>query len=90
MRRHHLSRLTRFSLAAGFLLHTVAVLWIWRSWAGGLRGGWLVWMDLPLSLLYAAVAGRRLLAASLLVGGVEWALIAAGLTYLVGRSALPE
>lgn len=65
------------------LLHTVAVLWIWVSWGLGLRGGWLVWMDLPVSLFYLGAREGSLLAFSLVLGGVQWALAGALLSLLV-------
>lgn len=63
------------------ILHTLCVLWIWGSWGAGLRGGWLVWIDLPVSLLYGTVPGKWLLAASLVLGGLQWA----GIAWLLGR-----
>lgn len=65
------------------LLHTLAVLWIWRTWGLGLRGGWLVWMDLPVSLLYLGARGGALLAFSLLLGGLQWAVVGALLSKLI-------
>ena len=71
----------------GAVLHTLTVLWIWRTWGVFNRGNVLVWLDLPISLAYLELAGTRLLVWSLLAGGLQWAAIAAGLTWLVGRSA---
>jgi hypothetical protein len=70
-----------------FLLHAAGALWIWWRWSSGLRGGVLFWMDFPLSLAYAGLRDRAFLAASLLLGGAWWALVAFGLARLVGRSA---
>jgi len=73
-----------------FGLHALATVWIWARWASGLRGGVLFWMDFPVSLLYAGVRGRLFLLISLVAGGAWWALVAAGLTRLVGRSAASQ
>ncbi|HLF57293.1 MAG TPA: hypothetical protein VI942_10655 [Thermoanaerobaculia bacterium] len=70
-----------------FLLHALGALWIWWRWGSGLRSGVLFWMDFPVALLYAGLRGNAFFAASLAVGGAWWALLAAGLTRLVGRSA---
>lgn len=69
------------------LLHTVAALWIWARWGEGLRGGALVWLDLPASLLFLQLQNRALLAASLLGGGLQWAGFGAFAAWLVGRLA---
>lgn len=45
---------------------------------------------MPTSLIYLSLAGRQLLAASLLVGGIQWAIVGAALSYLVGRLAEPS
>jgi hypothetical protein len=75
-------------LAAAFF-HTLAVAWIWNAWAVGLRSGWLVWMDLPVSLLYGEAEAGALLAASLLAGGLWWAcagaLLSAAVAFVVSR-----
>lgn len=78
-------RIIAGSLAAGFLLHTAAALLVWARWSQGTRGVYLVWMDLPLSLLWAGEAGRALLAWSLTVGGAWWAVVTALLAFGVGR-----
>ncbi|HEX2162696.1 MAG TPA: hypothetical protein VHM02_01965 [Thermoanaerobaculia bacterium] len=70
------------AMAAG--LHTLAVLWTWASGNPGLRGGWLVWLDLPISLAYLQVMGERLLAWSLVAGGLQWAATGALLALIVG------
>ena len=67
-------------------LHTLAVAWVWWRWGSGARGGVLFWMDLPLSLAYAGLAGKLFALVSLLAGGLWWAALAAGLTLLVGQS----
>lgn len=71
----------------GFLLHTGAALWLWRTWGAAARGGGLFWMDFPLSLIWAGVPGRGFLLASLFGGGLWWAALAAGLALAVGRIA---
>lgn len=73
-----------------FGLHALGVLWVWWSWGPGFRGGVLFWMDFPVSLLHTVLTGRLFLAASLLLGGAWWALLAGGLTTLIGRAARPE
>lgn len=70
-------------LAAAFF-HTLAVAWIWNAWALAQRSLWLVWMDLPVSLLYGEARGGALLVASLLLGGLWWALAGALLSAAVG------
>lgn len=66
------------------VLHTGAVLWVWRSWTVGLRSGWLVWMDLPVSLLFVEAREGWLLALSLVLGGMQWAVIGGLLSALLG------
>lgn len=73
------------SFAAGLLLHTAAVLALWRGWAPGLRGLWLTWIDLPLSFAWAGASGRGILAWSLTAGGLYWGLLTGLLTWLLGR-----
>lgn len=67
------------------LVHAVAVLWIWGTWESGLRGGWLVWIDFPVSLLYLDARSGVLLALSLVLGGAWWAGIGGALSWLIGR-----
>jgi hypothetical protein len=73
-----------------FLFHAAAALWIAWRWTIGVAGGVLFWMDFPVSLAYAGARGGWLVAASVVAGGAWWALVAAGLTRLVGRTAAPE
>lgn len=75
------------ALAASFLLHAVTVLWVWQTWSGFGRGGVLAWIDFPSSLVYLRWRGGAKLAWSLLIGGAQWAVVGAGLSLLVGRSA---
>lgn len=80
-------RAVRWTAASAFLLHTLAVLWIWKSWGLGLRGGWLVWMDLPVSLFYLGARDGTLLALSLALGGLQWAAAGALLSKLIASLA---
>jgi hypothetical protein len=73
--------------AAGALLHTLTVLWAWETWGAFGRANVLVWMDFPVSLFYLSLEGGRMLAWSLIAGGLQWALWAALLAWIVGRSA---
>jgi hypothetical protein len=73
--------------AGSFVLHALAVLWLWHSWRGFGRGGVLAWIDFPSSLAFLRPRGGAKLAWSLLIGGAQWALLGAGLSLLVGSSA---
>lgn len=68
-----------------FVFHTAALGWLWWRWGEGVRGGLAFWMDLPLSFAWAGARGGGFLLASLVVGGLWWALVAAGLALAVGR-----
>ena len=81
----HPGRAVRRGAAAGLLLHTAAVAYVWNTWELGQRGLVLAWMDFPLSLFYADLGGRALLATVLVAGGLWWALLAALLSYGIGR-----
>lgn len=70
----------------GVLLHTVTALSVWRSWDYFGRANIIVWMDLPVSLIYLDREGTEMLAWSLTVGGLQWAAIAALLTLWVGST----
>lgn len=72
------------ALVAGLVLHTLAVIWVWRTWGLFGRGNVLAWLDLPVSLAYMHLDGPPLLTWSLIAGGIQWALFAALLTLLVG------
>jgi hypothetical protein len=78
-------RAARHAFVIGFLLHAVAVSWLWWSWEPGLRAGVLVWVDFPSALLYLAATREHVLAWSLVVGGLQWATLTALLTMLIGR-----
>jgi hypothetical protein len=71
----------------GVVLHTVTVLWVWKTWGYFGRGNVLAWLDFPVSLAYLQLDDTPLLVWSLIAGGLQWAAIAAALTWLVGRSA---
>jgi hypothetical protein len=73
--------------ACSFVLHALAVLWLWHSWRGFGRGGVLAWIDFPSSLAFLRLRGGAKLAWSVLIGGAQWALLGAGLSLLVGSSA---
>jgi hypothetical protein len=76
-----------FASACSFALHALAVLWLWHSWRGFGRGGVLAWIDFPSSLAFLRLRGGAKLAWSVAIGGAQWALLGAGLSLLVGRSA---
>jgi hypothetical protein len=75
------------SFLAGFVLHTIALAWLWGRYAAGARGSLLVWIDLPWSLLWLGASGRGLLAWSLLAGGLWWGLLGALFARLLGALA---
>ena len=80
--RHPVGKVALLAVA----LHTLAVLWIWRSWGVLGRGTILAWLDFPVSLAWLQLEGRALLLCSLAVGGLQWAVIGAALTWGVGRA----
>jgi hypothetical protein len=86
MRLRPSRRAALVAMAIGFALHTVTALWTWRTWGTFGRGNVVAWMDFPVSLVYLHLDGEALLAWSLLAGGLQWAVIAAILTLLLGRS----
>jgi hypothetical protein len=73
--------------AGSFLLHALAVLWVWHFWGSFGRGGVLAWIDFPSSLAYLRLRGGAKLGWSLAVGGLQWAVLGAGLSLLFGSSA---
>ena len=75
------------AVLVGVVLHTVTVLWVWHTWGYFGRGNVLAWLDFPVSLAYLQLDDNPLLLWSLVAGGLQWAAIAAALTWLVGRSA---
>jgi hypothetical protein len=80
-------RAVRHAAVATFCLHAVVALLAWATWSRFGRGNLFVWMDFPASLAFLQLTGGSLLAASLLLGGLQWAALGALLTYLLGRSA---
>ena len=70
----------------GVILHTVTALSVWNSWDYFGRANIVVWMDLPVSLVYLDREGEEMLAWSLVAGGLQWAAIAALLTLWVGST----
>jgi hypothetical protein len=88
-RRQARRRIVLTCAALAAMLHTFAVAWTWLSHGPGVRGSWLVWLDLPTSLLYLHLVGTSLLPWSLLAGGLQWAATGALLAWLVGRLANP-
>jgi hypothetical protein len=71
---------------AGLLLHTGMILWGWQTSGYFSRGIVVAWMDFPASLAYVHLEGTPMLAWSLAAGGLQWAGIAALLTFLLGRT----
>ena len=86
----HAKRASRLGGIAALLLHTAAVTFGWYTWEVGQRGLVLSWMDFPISLLYLGFSGGRILLWSLLLGGLQWALVGAALSYGIGRLASRE
>lgn len=80
-------RVMGWCAVAAATLHTLAVIWTWAKDTPGVRSGWLVWLDLPISLAYLHVMGDRLLVWSLFAGGLQWAVTGALLALIVGWSA---
>jgi hypothetical protein len=79
-------RAAAFAAAGSLLLHGAAVLWVWHSGGFG-RVGVIAWIDFPSSLAYLRPRGGAKLAWSLLLGGLQWAALGAGLSLLFGRAA---
>jgi hypothetical protein len=74
----------------GAVLHTLTVLWVWRTWGFFGRGNVIFWLDFPTALLYAQLEGGPFLLWSLLAGGLQWAVIGALVALLVGWAARRE
>ena len=83
-------RALRHASVAVFLLHGAVALLAWLTWSRFGRGNLLVWMDFPASLVFLGLTGGRLVVASLLLGGLQWAAVGALLAWIVGRSARPS
>lgn len=75
------------AVVAVLILHSLFAVWVWNSWGQFGRDTVLVWMDFPAALIYLDRADATFLAGSLVLGGLQWALIAALLTWILGRSA---
>lgn len=79
-------RAVTIAALAAFVLHSVTVIQVYRTWGFFGRGNVIAWLDFPVSLLYLQLLDRPLLTASLLAGGLQWALIAALLAFSLGRA----
>lgn len=79
-------RATVRAAAIGFLLHALTAAWAWRSWGYFGRGSVIAWIDFPVSLAYMHRGEAAVLAASLVLGGLQWAAIAALLSLWVGSA----
>ncbi len=76
----------RHAAIAGFLIHGLAVLWIWRTWDPFGASNLMIWMGLPASLAYSGTGGATLFVCSIVFGGLEWALLGGLVAWGVGRS----
>jgi phosphoglycerol transferase MdoB-like AlkP superfamily enzyme len=72
------------AMIIGLVLHTITVLLVWKTWGDFGRGNVLAWIDFPSSLAYLHLDGSPMLAWSLVLGGLQWSLIAALLTWFLG------
>jgi hypothetical protein len=79
-------RATVRAAVIGFLLHALTAAWAWRSWGTFGRGTLIAWIDFPVSLAYMHREDAALIAASLALGGLQWAAIAALLTLWLGSA----
>jgi hypothetical protein len=77
------------AVVLGVVAHTFTVLSVWQSWGYFGRANVLAWIDFPVSLAYLDAEGEPLLAWSLVVGGLQWAAIAALLTIWLGSTLHP-
>ena len=77
-------RSARRAFLVVFVIHTGLALWAWSSGQPGLRTASLVWIDLPVSLIYLHAPENRVLIGSLLLGGIQWGLLAAAATLILG------
>lgn len=75
-----------YAFLAGYLLHTVTAVLVWRTWGDVGRGMVLTWIDFPISFAYVHLDDSPFLTASLLAGGLQWAVIAALLTLFLGKT----
>jgi len=79
-------RAASYAFLAGYLLHTVIAFLVWQTWGDMGRGIVLSWIDFPIALAYVHLDDTPFLTASLLAGGLQWAVIAALLTLFLGRT----
>jgi hypothetical protein len=77
----------RTAVLFGVLLHSVAIFAVWKTWGAFGRGNLLAWIDFPASLAFLHLDGTPLLLWSLAAGGLQWAIIAALLSFFLGRAA---
>jgi hypothetical protein len=75
---------------AAYLLHALAAAWAWSRWGRLGRGTVITWVDFPSSLLFLDRTDHAFLLASLLLGGLQWTLVAALLTWSLGRAMRRE
>jgi hypothetical protein len=80
-------RSARRVFLVALIAHSAFALWGWASAQPGWRSTKLVWIDLPVSLLYLHAKDRAVLAGSLFLGGLQWGLLAAGATLALGHLA---
>ncbi len=80
------SKAIRHAAIAGFAIHTLAALWVWRSWGAFGASNLLILMSFPVSLTYLGASGKSLLGLSILFGGLEWALLAGLVAWIISRS----
>jgi hypothetical protein len=87
MMLHPSGRAARTAALVGFLLHTFTTLVAWWTWSEFGRSNLIAWTDLPVSLAYLHLDGTPMLLCSLVVGGLQWAAVAALLTLVLGRAS---
>lgn len=85
-RRESAARAAAFAAGGSFLLHAAAVLWVWHDVGLG-RAGVLAWIDFPSSLAYLRPRAGARIVWSLLLGGLQWGVLGAVLSLIVGRAA---
>jgi hypothetical protein len=85
--RQRQRRSARRVFVVALFAHSAFALWAWGSGEPGWRSTKLVWMDLPVSLLYLHAQDRAVLLGSLVLGGLQWGLLAAGATLALGYLA---
>ena len=79
-------RAASYAFLAGYLLHTAIAVLVWQTWGDMGRGIVLSWIDFPVALTYVHLDDTPFLTASLIAGGLQWAVIAALLTLFLGRT----